>query len=79
MEDILIHEPNINTLRARSKLVLQALRNAGAKLNKLKCEFEVQKVKYLGHILSSDGIITDLEMVEAIDRIKAPNNKKDLQ
>ena len=79
MDDILIHAPDINTLRARTKLVLQALRNAGAKLNKEKCEFEVQKVKYLGHILSSEGIIIDPEKVEAIDRIKAPNCKKDLQ
>lgn len=68
MNDILIHAPDINTLRSRTRLVVQALRIAGAKVNKNKCEFKVQSVKYLGHILTSDGIMIDPKKVEAIDR-----------
>ena len=64
MSDILIHASNISTLRERTKLILQTLRNAGAKLNVEKCESEFQKVRYLGHNLNSDGTIIDPEKVD---------------
>jgi hypothetical protein len=79
MDDILIHSSDLNTLRSRTRSVLQALKNSGAKLNKEKCEFEVQRVKYLGHILTPEGIKIDPEKVEVIDRINTPTNKKELQ
>lgn len=66
MYDILIYVPDVNALRINVVLVLRALRNAGTKLNKDKCEFQVQKVKYLGRILTSDSIMIDLEKVEII-------------
>lgn len=74
--NILIYAPDIPNLWNRTKSVLQALRTAGGKLNEEKCEFEVQRVKYLGHILTSDGIEIDPEKVEAIARIKSPTCKK---
>lgn len=70
--DIMIYPPDINTLWSNTRLILQALRNA----YKDKCEFDVQKVKYLEVYLTSDG--TDPEKVETIDRNKIPTRKKEL-
>ncbi|UYV60919.1 K02A2.6-like [Cordylochernes scorpioides] len=79
MDDILIHAEDIQTLRERTKIVMTTLQEAGARLNKDKCEFEKTKIKFLGHIFTSDGIETDEEKVKAIDNIKSPSNKKELQ
>ncbi|UYV75138.1 K02A2.6-like [Cordylochernes scorpioides] len=79
MDDILIHAEDIQTLRERTKIVMTTLQEAGARLNKDKCEFEKTKIKFLGHIFTSDGIKTDEEKVKAIDNIKSPSNKKELQ
>jgi hypothetical protein len=75
MDDILIHGSDLNTLRSRTRFVLQALKNLDSKLYKEKCEFEVQRVKYLGHILTPECIKIDPEKVEVIDRINTPTNK----
>ncbi|UYV80706.1 K02A2.6-like, partial [Cordylochernes scorpioides] len=79
MDDILIHAEDIQTLRERTKIVMTTLQEAGARLNKDKCEFEKTKIKFLGHIFTSDGIKTDEEKVKAIDNIKSASNKKELQ
>ncbi|UYV80839.1 ASB3, partial [Cordylochernes scorpioides] len=79
MDDILIHAEDIQTLRERTKIVMTTLQEPGARLNKDKCEFEKTKIKFLGHIFTSDGIKTDEEKVKAIDNIKSPSNKKELQ
>ncbi|UYV81553.1 K02A2.6-like, partial [Cordylochernes scorpioides] len=79
MDDILIHAEDIQTLRERTKIVMTTLHEAGARLIKDKCEFEKTKIKFLGHIFTSDGIKTDEEKVKAIDNIKSPSNKKELQ
>lgn len=63
MYDILIYVPNVLNKYSISPT---STKNAGTKLNKNKCEFEVQKVNYLGRILNSDTIRIDLEKVETI-------------
>ncbi|UYV74104.1 hypothetical protein LAZ67_11002126, partial [Cordylochernes scorpioides] len=79
IDDILIHAEDIQTLRERTKIVMTTLQEAGASLNKDKCEFEKTKIKFLGHIFTSDGIKADEEKVKAIDNIKSPSNRKELQ
>lgn len=75
MHDVMIYVPDINNILLKTQLVLQTLRNAGARLNKDKSEFEVQNAKYLGHIVTSDGIMIERAKNQIIDRIKAPTSK----
>ena len=49
------------------------------KLNLAKCIFEATEIKYLGHILSGDGIRADPKKISAIRDMPAPCNKEDLQ
>ena len=48
---------------------------AGVTLNIKKCYFCHKKVKYLGHIISADGIATDPQKTSAIDRMLPPKNR----
>lgn len=63
----------------RLKQVLEKAKLSGLKFNKEKCQFGIREVKYVGHILSSEGIKPDPEKVRAIISMKEPSNKKELQ
>ena len=39
-----------------------------------KCEFYKDKIQYLGHIISEDGISVDPEKIEAIKNWPTPKN-----
>lgn len=58
--------------------VLQRCKEAGLVLNKKKCQFLKDKVKFLGHWLTRDGIIVDDERIEDIMNIESPKNKQDI-
>ena len=53
--------------------VLQRLRAAGLQIDIDKCEFSVSKTKYLGLIVSSEGISMDPEKVTAINDWASPD------
>ena len=59
--------------------VLQQLRSANLKLKPTKCHFAQNKVQYLGHIISSDGIRVDPNKTAAISDFPAPTNTKHLK
>ncbi|UYV83387.1 K02A2.6-like [Cordylochernes scorpioides] len=79
MDDILIHAPDLDTLRKRTYEVLSLLKSTGIKLNKEKCVFGREQVKFLGHLISKAGIQIDPGKVKAINEIQSPRNRKELQ
>ena len=46
--------------------IFKRIKNAGLKLKPSKCEFLKQKVKFLGHVVSEEGISTDPEKISAV-------------
>jgi hypothetical protein len=44
-----------------------------------KCAFFKESVKYLGHIISAQGIATNPKKVETIQNWPTPTNLKDIQ
>ena len=50
----------------RLRGVLQKLRNAGLKVKPTKCEFFKDRISYLGHIVSKDGVETDPKKIQVI-------------
>ncbi|KAI8116310.1 Transposon Tf2-6 polyprotein [Lucilia cuprina] len=79
IDDILVHSKNLNELRATTNKVINIIENNGLKLNKEKCKFEQSQVKFLGHVISDTGLRPDPEKIDAVNRLKPPNNKKELQ
>ncbi|GBM85510.1 Transposon Ty3-G Gag-Pol polyprotein [Araneus ventricosus] len=49
--------------------VLQILQDSGWTLNEEKCQFRKKSIKFLGRIISADGICPDLTKTEAIKKI----------
>jgi len=44
-----------------------------------KCEFAKKELKFLGHIISRDGIRTDPKKIEKMVNIGLPKNLKELR
>lgn len=57
------HDQNLNT-------VLQKLKEAGLLLNDNKCHFSKPSLRFLGHVITADGILPDQEHINAV--LKAP-------
>ena len=49
------------------------------KLKPEKCQFAVQSVNYLGHVISKDGISVDLSKTEAVKSFPVPKNVTDVR
>ena len=55
------------------------LHEAGLTLNRDKCAFNLSEVKFLGHVLSADGIKPDPEKTRAILEFPTPGCRRDLR
>lgn len=79
MDDILIGGSTLEECKGRLQMVMQKLLQYNVKLKLEKCLFFVDKVKYLGHIVSGQGIEPNPEKVEAVVQAPAPKNVQQLQ
>ena len=66
MDDVLVFGQTQAEHDQRLKAVLERIKRAGATLNADKCEFSVDKVKFLGHVIDTAGIHPDPDKVSAI-------------
>ena len=58
--------------------VLAHIGKFGLKLNKTKCKFGLNEVKYVGHIFSSEGVRPDPSKIKAIVDMPMPENASDV-
>ena len=58
---------------------MKVVKEVGLKLQKEKCEVGVAQLTYLGETISGDGLKPDRRKVEAMQNMKRPANKTDLQ
>jgi len=72
IDDLLIYSENELEHQEHVRKVLQRLREAGLQASINKCEFHVTRTKYLGYILTTDGIEVDPEKTAAIRDWKKP-------
>ena len=78
-DDIIIWGETIADLESSTKMVLHEIRQHGLKLNKSKCVFNVDKIVFLGHVITSNGIYPDPDKVKAVANMPAPKTKSELQ
>jgi RNase H-like domain found in reverse transcriptase/Reverse transcriptase (RNA-dependent DNA polymerase)/Integrase zinc binding domain/Integrase core domain/Zinc knuckle len=79
MDDILIFSHDIKNHVEDVRRVLQRFSENGLRLKLKKCQFGLSSVKYLGHVVSKDGIQVNPEKVECVLAMSAPKNVKMLQ
>lgn len=79
IDDILIWGSTAQELHAHVEKVLERLSHYNVKLNYAKCQWFINKVTYLGHVISARGIEPNLEKVKAIVEAPAPKNVSQLK
>ena len=78
LDNIIIFLKNADDHITRLEGVFEKLAKAGLKLKPSKCEFFRSNLKYLGHIVSKDGIATDPKKIEAIRNWPHPKTVTDI-
>ena len=66
LDDIIIFSKNPDDHLIQLEGVFERLAKAGLKLKPSKCEFFRSSLKYLGHIVSREGIATDPKKIKVI-------------
>jgi hypothetical protein len=79
LNDTLIYSDTFEEHQEHVNRVLEAFEKAGLHLKPEKCEFHCEEVKYLGLIISMEGIKMDPEKITAVQDWEAPRNLKDVR
>ncbi|XP_043229709.1 uncharacterized protein K02A2.6-like isoform X1 [Amphibalanus amphitrite] len=79
LDDLLVTGENEADLLRRLDRVLGRLKEHGARLKREKCEFNIREVKYLGWIISADGLKPVPEKVAAVVGMREPRNVTELR
>ena len=72
LDDIIVFGATFDITMSRLKSVMEQLRAAGLKLKAAKCAWFQREVKYLGHIVSGQGIQCDPEKIAAVKEWPTP-------
>lgn len=75
-DDIPIMEINFEDLLINLKLVFKKWREYNLKCQPDKCKFEIKQIKFLGHIVSEEGVKPDPSVLK---KLKQPKTLKQLQ
>uniref|UniRef100_A0A3B1KGI5 ribonuclease H n=1 Tax=Astyanax mexicanus TaxID=7994 RepID=A0A3B1KGI5_ASTMX len=79
LDDILVFSRTFSEHVERLETVLRRLQETGLKIKIEKCHFLQEKVKFLGHQVSAEGIATDPDKVEAVKQWPVPTTLKALR
>jgi len=79
LDDVIIFSQNFEEHLERIEAVFIQLSDHNLKLKASKCHFFQREVKYLGHIVSEEGIQTDPEKLEAVKSWPTPKSTKDVR
>ncbi|GJR94828.1 putative reverse transcriptase domain-containing protein [Tanacetum coccineum] len=72
IDDILIYSKTKEDHENHLRLMLELLRNENLYAKFSKCEFWLQEVHFLGHVVNHEGIHMDPSKIEAVKNWKAP-------
>jgi hypothetical protein len=72
IDDILVYSRNEEELEEHLRLVLQKLRDNQLYAKLSKCEFRLEEVSFLGHVITKGGIAVDLGKVRDVLNWKPP-------
>ena len=79
LDNILIYSRSLKEHQQHIALVLAKLREAGLQVDIKKCEFHVQRTKFLGLILTTSGLEMDPNKIEAVTNWPELTHLKELQ
>lgn len=74
LDDLIVFGSSLNQHNKNLVKVMNRLRKVNLKLNPNKCEFLKKQILYLGHIISSEGILPDPEKVNIMLNYPTPKD-----
>lgn len=79
VDDILIFSRSFDEHLTHLAQVFDRLNEANLKLQPAKCHFAVKEVKFLGHIISRQGVRVDSEKTAAVSEFPTPKTQKQVR
>ena len=79
IDDIFVYSKNVDEHAMHLRIVLQTLRDRELYAKFSKCEFWLNEVVFLGHVISGGGIFVDPKKIEAIVSWEQPKNVSEVR
>ncbi|XP_036340795.1 uncharacterized protein K02A2.6-like [Rhagoletis pomonella] len=79
IDDIIIFGKTEEEHDEAVKRVVDVFRDNNSMLNEKKCIWKAQKLKFLGHLLSEEGIAPDPDKIETIRDFRPPQSKEEVR
>ena len=79
MDDILEYGKSVEEHNQHLEATLHKLQEASVTLNEEKCEFSKPSVEFLGTLIDSEGVHASPKIVEAILKMKTPQDQTELR
>ena len=79
IDDIVIATETVEDHMARLREVFECLREADLKMRVAKCDFMKSEIKYLGRVVSAEGVKPDPKAVAKLRDWEIPRNKTEMQ
>ncbi|CAF2145939.1 unnamed protein product [Rotaria magnacalcarata] len=76
LDDIIVYSSSFNDHLHHIELVLEQIQQSGLTLKRNKCQFCKTHLKYLGHIVSKEGIRPDPDELTAVREYPVPTKLK---
>ena len=79
IDDILIYSKSSEEHENHLRIMLNILKNKRLYAKLSKCEFWLQEVRFLGHVISQEGVSVDPSKVEAVLTWKRPETVTEIR
>src|ERR1051325_8962091 len=79
IDDILIYSKSDEEHAEHLRVVLELLKEKKLYAKLSKCEFWLEEVSFLGHVISKNGIAVDPTKVEAVSQWEAPKSASEIR
>jgi hypothetical protein len=79
IDDILVYSSTAKEHEQHLRVVLERLRQNQLYAKFSKCEFWLEEVAFLGHVLTAEGVAVDPAKIEAVKEWEQPRNPIDIR
>ena len=79
IDDILVYSGSSEEHSEHLRIVLQTLRERQLYTNLIKCQFWLDKVAFLGHVISAERVSVDPQKIEVVVNWKPPKNVSEVR
>ncbi len=79
LDDVLIHAESEADLLRKVRQVFDSFRKHKVTMNPDKCDFGMQQIEFVGHLIDSEGMRFSNKKLIGIREFKLPRSKKELK